>query len=103
MPFVELITVDRCRAGAGTFVEHDGLDLAVFISADRDRVIVLDNTCPHAGGNLAAGTLDGHIVSCPWHHWKFDVRTGTCVDAPRARVRRYNAELRRGVVFVDLT
>ena len=36
----------------------------------------LDNKCPHLGGDLSAGVLDGTTVTCPRHGAKFDVRTG---------------------------
>ena len=36
----------------------------------------LDGVCPHAGGPLGQGQLDGCIVTCPWHGWQFDVTTG---------------------------
>jgi 3-phenylpropionate/trans-cinnamate dioxygenase ferredoxin subunit len=39
----------------------------------------LDNKCPHMGGNLSGGELDGATVTCPRHGAKFDVRTGTNV------------------------
>jgi nitrite reductase (NADH) small subunit len=32
--------------------------------------------CPHMGGPLASGRLDGCVITCPWHGWTFDVRTG---------------------------
>ena len=36
----------------------------------------LDGVCPHQGGPLGKGRLSGCIVTCPWHGWQFDVRTG---------------------------
>jgi nitrite reductase (NADH) small subunit len=36
----------------------------------------LDGVCPHQGGPLAEGELKGCVVTCPWHSWPFDVRTG---------------------------
>lgn len=39
-------------------------------------IYALDNKCPHLGGDLSAGVLDGTMVSCPRHGAKFDVRTG---------------------------
>ena len=36
----------------------------------------MDGICPHAGGPLARGTLQGNVVTCPWHGWQFDVTTG---------------------------
>ena len=36
----------------------------------------LDGICPHQGGPLGKGTLRGCVVTCPWHGWQFNVRTG---------------------------
>ena len=102
MPFVELISLDRCQVGGGTFVKHGDLGLAVFRLADPERVIVLDDECPHAGGSLAGGDVDGHTVACPWHQWEFDLTTGECTHLDRVQVRRHPAEVRDGVVWVDL-
>ena len=65
-------------------------------------MIVIDNACPHASGNLSGGDVAGTVVTCPWHHWSFDLNTGVCTDSARVRVRRYQAEIRDGRVFVDL-
>ncbi|MDZ4780025.1 MAG: Rieske 2Fe-2S domain-containing protein [Planctomycetia bacterium] len=40
------------------------------------EVHALDGVCPHQGGPLGKGQLTGGIVTCPWHGWQFDVRTG---------------------------
>jgi nitrite reductase (NADH) small subunit len=36
----------------------------------------LDGVCPHQGGPLGKGNLQGCIVTCPWHGWQFDVTNG---------------------------
>ncbi|MGE0757794.1 MAG: Rieske (2Fe-2S) protein [Pirellulaceae bacterium] len=36
----------------------------------------LDGICPHQGGPLGRGHVRGCVVTCPWHGWQFDVRTG---------------------------
>lgn len=102
MAFVELIQIDKCRRGGGTFIERDGRELGIFWLDAPERVIVIDNTCPHAGGNLSAGEISGSIVTCPWHHWQFDLNTGACTHSARVRVRRFQAEVRDGVIWVDL-
>ncbi len=40
----------------------------------------LHNECPHAGASLAHGLIDGDVVSCRIHHWRFCVRDGTYLD-----------------------
>ncbi len=36
----------------------------------------ISNKCIHKGGPLIKGKLDGNIITCPWHGWKYDIRTG---------------------------
>lgn len=102
MAFEQLIPLDRCRAGGGTFVEHRGRELAVFCTTDPPSVHVTDNSCPHASGNLSGGEVTGGTVSCPWHHWTFDLRSGRCTHSAQARVPVYPAEVRDGWVWVDM-
>jgi nitrite reductase (NADH) small subunit/3-phenylpropionate/trans-cinnamate dioxygenase ferredoxin subunit len=45
-----------------------------------------DNTCPHRGGPLAEGDLQGNEITCPWHLWSFDVTTGLCAGNPEISV-----------------
>lgn len=77
-------------------------ELAVFLLGEPDDVVVVDNACPHASGNLSSGTVDRETVTCPWHEWRFNLRTGLCTHSDRARVVRYRAEVRQGDVWVDL-
>jgi nitrite reductase (NADH) small subunit len=45
--------------------------------ANVDGVLhALDNNCPHNGGPLARGTLQGQELTCPWHAWRWDVTSG---------------------------
>ncbi len=44
-----------------------------------DRYYAANNRCPHLGGNLSAGKLEGTIVTCPWHHSQFDLTDGHVV------------------------
>jgi len=57
------------------------------------KVYAMDNTCPHAGGSLGEGHLDGSYVTCPWHAWQFNVTTGDCVTVPQDRIRSYPVEI----------
>ena len=90
--WVRLIPVARCKQGAGTFVEHDGKELGVFLL--DEQVQVIDNACPHAGGNLSAGDVAQGVVTCPWHQWQFDLASGVCVDSATVRVQKYPARIR---------
>lgn len=49
----------------------------------------MDNACLHRGGPIGEGSLDGDVVTCPWHGWEYDVRTGVSVGNPAAKLRTY--------------
>jgi nitrite reductase/ring-hydroxylating ferredoxin subunit len=60
--------------GGGISVQLNGKAVALFKVSGQ--VYAIDGTCPHRGGPLAEGFLQGTKVSCPWHGWTFDVTTG---------------------------
>ncbi len=68
------------------------------------QVHALDNTCPHAGGPLGEGTVEGDLVACPWHGWKFHIPTGACKKnpSPSWTVQRYEVRVVEGVIQVGL-
>ena len=74
MPTVKLIPSNDLSPGESIEVVAEGRIFAVF---NVDGTFhVLDGICPHAGGPLGKGSLDGSIVTCPWHGWQFDVASG---------------------------
>ena len=72
--FVSLIACDKVPPGTSAEVVTDGRVFAVFNIDGQFHV--LDGICPHAGGPLGKGTLNGCIVTCPWHGWQFNVASG---------------------------
>ena len=53
---------------------------AVLIIADGDDILALDNRCPHMGFPLHRGSIQDGILTCHWHHARFDVRSGSTFD-----------------------
>lgn len=87
--WVRLIAANECVVGKGRFVEAAGHELAVFRLDGPSRFVVIRNSCPHAGGNMAAGEVSGTCVTCPWHHWEFDLDSGVCTLSESARLTRF--------------
>ncbi len=71
---VQLIEASKVAVGTSAEVVAAGRIFAVYNVEGRFHV--LDGICPHAGGPLGKGMLNGNIVTCPWHGWQFDVSTG---------------------------
>jgi nitrite reductase (NADH) small subunit/3-phenylpropionate/trans-cinnamate dioxygenase ferredoxin subunit len=92
--------LDACRLNEGTFVELAGRELAVFRMTSPPGVYVLDNACPHANGNLAAGRVKDGIVSCPWHGWRFRLCDGRSAQGSVARARAYPVEIRGEDIYI---
>ncbi len=78
--FVTVAKIEDIPPGNSLTVDVNGILLALFNV--NGAFYALDNTCPHAGGPLGEGTLAGDIVECPWHGWRFNVRTGERPENP---------------------
>ena len=74
----------------------------VAIARVGDEFFALSNVCRHAFAPLADGVLEGYEVMCPWHGWRYDVRTGR-TDHPDADVRTFPVLVTDGLVLVTVT
>jgi nitrite reductase/ring-hydroxylating ferredoxin subunit len=87
---------------AGRVVVHlDRHTLCLF--ADGDEVYAVDNRCPHMGFPLHRGTVCDGILTCHWHHARFDLLTGGTFDQFADELRRFPVELDGDDVLVDLS
>lgn len=78
MPWTSLCDLQELTPDQGKYIEIDGFQLAVFLHAGK--VYVMDNECPHAGGSMAGGWVEGECAVCPWHAWRFRLETGELHD-----------------------
>jgi len=62
----------------------------------------MDNICPHRGGPLGQGMIEGGKVVCPWHGWAWDPKTGEAVQNPSAKVAVYPLKIENGDVLVEV-
>jgi nitrite reductase (NADH) small subunit len=86
--------------GEGRVVDAEGKTLALF-NVDG-AFYALDNTCSHRGGPLGEGDLEGTVVICPWHAWRWDVKTGANVNNPAVKMACFPVSLDGGGVYVEL-
>ena len=86
-------------AGSGRIVEAGGRPVAVF-NVDG-AFYAIDNESPHRGGPLGDGRLAGAVVTCPWHGYRYDVRTGAHQLNAAFHVPCYPVTVEGGVVYVD--
>jgi nitrite reductase/ring-hydroxylating ferredoxin subunit len=82
-------------------VHLEGYTIVLF--AYGDKVYAVDNRCPHMGFPLDKGTVRDGILTCHWHHARFDLASGGTFDQFADDVRAFPAEVQDGEVWVDLT
>ena len=97
---VRVAGAGELKPGEARVIDADGRAIAVF-NVDGTYYAV-DNTCPHRGGPLGDGELEGAVVSCPWHAWRWDVRTGANVNNPAVTLACYPVRKEGDAVFVEL-
>jgi nitrite reductase/ring-hydroxylating ferredoxin subunit len=89
LDFIKVAAVSDIREGEMKIV----CDERAVVANVQGRFHAFGNVCPHAGGPLGGGFLDGHIVECPWHAAQWDIATGAAVsglatvDIPVFKVR----------------
>ena len=88
------------RAAGRLVVRLDGNTLCLF--ADGDELYAVDNRCPHMGFPLHRGTVCDGILTCHWHHARFDLATGGTFDQFADELRRFPVTVRGDDVLVDL-
>ncbi len=80
---VRVAALGEVVPGEPRLVEAEGTRLVLVRVGDR--VHAVDDFCTHQGGPLSEGTLSGSRLTCPWHGWMYDVRTGQCLMPSRGR------------------
>lgn len=89
--FLSLARVSEIQPSQGKTIMVGEKKIAVF-NVDGTFYAV-DDTCIHRGGPLGEGILEGCIVTCPWHGWKYDVTTGVSTINPAAKVACYQVKI----------
>jgi 3-phenylpropionate/trans-cinnamate dioxygenase ferredoxin component len=98
--FVTVAKVSEIPPGTGRTVDVQGVWIALFNV--NGTFYAVDNTCPHSGGPLGEGCLDGDVVECPWHGWRFNVRTGKRPGVPHFAVACCPVRVENDVIQVAL-
>ena len=88
-------------SGRGKMVTVSGRHVALFRLGDE--FFALDNMCLHRGGPLCDGDIVDGVVTCPWHFWSYEIKTGTMVQDPRVGVSKHDVRLDGDVISVRLT
>jgi nitrite reductase (NADH) small subunit len=101
MAFVRVAKATDVSPGQIREIQVQGTTIAVANVGGQFHAI--NNTCLHRGGPLGQGSLQGNVVTCPWHGWTFDVTSGRITHNQAGGVACYPVELRGEDVYVDMS
>src|ERR1700752_1245947 len=87
----------------GTCLERVAGDRIIALFNVDGTFFALDGVCPHQGGPLGKGRLSGSTITCPWHGWQFDVRSGCHRLRPSLVQPGYPVRVEQDVILVELT
>ncbi|WP_101294609.1 Rieske (2Fe-2S) protein [Halegenticoccus soli] len=99
--FVEAVPEAELRAEGRKLLAIDGRSVALF--HHEGEIHAVDNRCPHMGFPLTEGTVEEGILTCHWHHARFELSCGSTFDPWADDVPSYPVEVRDGTVYVDPT
>ena len=89
-------------AGGGP-LDRAGPENVVALFESNGQVYAVDNRCPHMGFPLDKGTVNDCILTCHWHHARFDLASGGTFDLWADDVRSFPVKIEHGDIWVDVT
>jgi nitrite reductase (NADH) small subunit len=85
-------SVMEAEVGEGTYaICNVGGELSAF-----------DGICPHAGGPLGQGNVDGDKLICPWHAWEYDCRTGVNDYDESVKLAKFPVKVEGDDILIDV-
>src|SRR5437870_7940794 len=100
-PLGRVASLSELRAAGRLVVRVDRHTIALF--AEGDDVHAVDNRCPHMGFPLHRGSVADGILTCHWHHARFDFCTGGTFDQWADNLRRFPVEVDGDDIYVDVS
>ena len=98
---LKVAEVEDMGPGQSKLIECEDKKVALF-NVDG-TYYAIDDTCPHAGGPLSEGSVEGDVVTCPWHGAKFKIPTGEVLAPPaRKGVRTYFVSIEGSDIGIEV-
>jgi len=98
--FVAVLKEKELQEGKMKLVSVEGTPV-LFIK-QQGKIFVINNRCPHMACGFSGGTLDGLVIVCPCHDWRFDLKTGEYQDEPAYKLTKYDWKIESGKIWVKL-
>ena len=98
--FFPALDEKELKDGTMKLASVDGVPI-LLIKLDTE-IFAIDNRCPHQGCGFSGGSLDGDVVVCPCHEWRFNLKTGEYEEEPTFKLTKYEWMIKDGKIWVKL-
>jgi 3-phenylpropionate/trans-cinnamate dioxygenase ferredoxin subunit len=100
--YVKVADISQISAGQNKVVYFRSKEIVLINYAGRFYAV--DNRCPHRQAPLCAGVVQDHVVRCPWHGARFDLKSGRGLPGPhRADIRSYRVRIDKSDLLISET
>lgn len=76
--------------------------ISILLIKKDGSIYALRNRCQHMSCTLAGGKLEGFVLQCPCHDWRYDIRTGQFLDASEFKLPIYETKSEGGKIYVRM-
>jgi len=97
-PWHDVASTHQVPPGAAIEVVAGGVVVA--LTNVEGQITALDGICAHQGGPLGKGELTGDCLTCPWHGWQYDARTGRQLLSSTIAQRRFATRVEADRIWV---
>lgn len=97
--YIQATSAEEARENSPQTLRVDGRTIGLFYH--EGEFYATDNRCPHMGFPLTDGSVDDGILTCPWHHARFEISCGDTFDPFADDVQTYPVEVRDGDVYIN--
>jgi nitrite reductase/ring-hydroxylating ferredoxin subunit len=95
---VKMGTLDELAPGKS--VEKRILARRVAVFNVDGKLYGIESDCKHMKASLQKGQVQHEVVTCPWHHWQYDLKTGRCLTVDKFKLKTYPVAIEGNDVFV---
>ena len=98
--WVPVLDENELQEGSMKLVDADGSP--VLLVKVSGQIFAIDNRCPHMSCGFSGGSLDGYVIICPCHDWRFDLRTGEYEEEKVMKLVKFEWKIKSGKIWVKL-
>jgi len=100
--FIKVATLQSLENKESLSLSILGKKIGIFKNSDG-TLLVTETGCKHQGADITQGKREGDIYTCPRHGWRYDIRSGECLNHQSVRLRKYDYIIEGDAIKIALT